>query len=50
MGVKGLNAQVTAALIGQSPVGLDYTAGIDAETATFLQAVAWETVRDYFGQ
>lgn len=39
-----------AALSGQSPVGLEYTAGIDADTAAFLQTVAWETVQDYFGQ
>ncbi|HET9580555.1 MAG TPA: DUF4886 domain-containing protein [Usitatibacter sp.] len=33
-----------AALTGRSPVGNTYTAGIDAETAAFLQSVAWDTV------
>ena len=36
-----------AALLRQSPVGLPYTAGLDADTARFLQGVAWETVSDY---
>jgi len=39
---------VYASLTGQSPIGLDYTAGIDTETAAFLQAIAWETVKAYF--
>lgn len=39
-----------AAVYGKSPVGSTYTAGIDAETATFLQTMAWETVNDYFGR
>ena len=38
-----------AALYGRSPVGNPYTADLDADTARFLQAVAWETVRDYYG-
>lgn len=38
-----------AALLGRSPEGNSYTAGLDAETAAFLQRVAWETVRAYFG-
>jgi hypothetical protein len=38
-----------ATLYGKSPVGNPYTAGIDASTAAFLQATAWETVREYFG-
>jgi len=25
-------------------------AGIDADTARFLQTVAWETVQDYYGK
>ncbi|HET9653622.1 MAG TPA: DUF4886 domain-containing protein [Usitatibacter sp.] len=37
-----------AALTGLSPVGNAYTAGIDNETAAFLQAVAWDTVREYY--
>jgi hypothetical protein len=39
-----------AALYGQSPVGNPYTADLDADTARFLQGVAWETVRSYYGQ
>jgi hypothetical protein len=34
-----------AALMSKSPVGLEYSAGLDA--AAYLQAVAWQTVRDY---
>ncbi|MFO1328526.1 MAG: hypothetical protein U1F56_14305 [Rubrivivax sp.] len=40
-------ATTYAALYKQSPVGLPYTAGLDADTARFLQGVAWETVSDY---
>jgi|ERR1700730_11765222 hypothetical protein len=40
---------VYASLFKNSPVGLKYTAGLDETTAKLLQAVAWETVRDYFG-
>jgi hypothetical protein len=43
-------ATIFAALQQQSPVGNTYTAGIDAETARFLQTVAWETVQDYYGK
>lgn len=39
-----------AAVYGKSPVGNGYTAGIDADTAGFLQGVAWDTVREYFGK
>jgi hypothetical protein len=39
---------VYAALFKKSPEGLKYTAGLDEETAKFLQAVAWEAVQDYF--
>ena len=42
-------ATVYAALVKKSPVGLSYTAGLDAGTAKALQTVAWETVQDYFG-
>jgi hypothetical protein len=31
------------------PVGIKYTAGLDAELAAFLQSIAAETVRDYYG-
>jgi len=41
---------VFAALTGRSPVGNSYLAGIDEPTARFLQTVAWETVRDYYGK
>ncbi len=41
---------VFAALTGKSPVGNPYLAGVDAPTAKFLQEVAWETVRDYYGK
>ncbi len=37
-----------AALYRKSPVGLGYTAGLDAELATLLQTAAWETAQDYF--
>jgi hypothetical protein len=43
-------ATIFAALQKQSPVGNAYTAGIDPETARFLQTVAWETVQDYYGR
>ena len=36
-----------AAVYRKSPVGNSYTAGIDAQTARFLQEIAWETVRSY---
>lgn len=38
-----------AAVYGKSPVGNGYTAGIDRDTANFLQTIAWDTVREYFG-
>jgi hypothetical protein len=42
-------ATTYATLLGRSPEGNSYRAGLDAETAAFLQRVAWETVRAYFG-
>jgi hypothetical protein len=39
-----------AAVFGKSPVGNNYVAAIDRDTANFLQTVAWETVREYFGR
>ncbi len=36
-----------AALYDRSPEGLDYDAGLGAETAAYLQRVAWQTVEDY---
>jgi hypothetical protein len=41
-------ATVYAALYKKSPVGNAYTAGIDADTAKFLQTVAWDTVQEYY--
>ena len=41
-------ATTFATLFKQSPVGLSYKAGLDAETAQFLQEVAWETVQEFF--
>jgi hypothetical protein len=40
---------VYATLLRKSPVGLSYTAGLDAARAKALQTVAWETVQDFFG-
>ena len=40
---------VYAALFKKSPVDIKYTAGLDEGAAKLLQAVAWETVQDYFG-
>jgi hypothetical protein len=37
-----------AALTGNSPVGNTYTGGVEPQLAKFLQAVAWETVQEYF--
>jgi hypothetical protein len=39
-----------AAIQKKSPVGVKYTAGLDAETAAFLQQVAADTAREYFGR
>lgn len=43
-------ATVYASLFGRSPVGIPYTAGLDADTARFLQTIAWETVQEYFAK
>ena len=43
-------ATVYASLYRETPVGNAYTAGIDAETARFLQTIAWETVQNYYGK
>jgi hypothetical protein len=43
-------ATAYASIYKKSPVGLSYTADIDAETAKFLQTVAWETATEYFGK
>jgi len=39
-----------AAMFKQSPVGLAYTAGLDAATAKALQETAWATVQDYYAK
>jgi len=41
-------ATVYTALYGRSPVGNAYTAGLDADTAKFLQTIAWDTVQNYY--
>ena len=41
-------ATVYGALFKRSPVGNAYTAGLDEGTARHLQAMAWETVEDYY--
>jgi hypothetical protein len=41
---------VYAALFGRSPEGSTFTGGLDPNTAKFLQGVAWETVREYYGR
>jgi hypothetical protein len=42
-------ATLYASLFKKSPVGLSYTAGLDEASAKHLQAVAWDTVEEYFG-
>jgi hypothetical protein len=41
-------ATTYGALFRKSPVGLKYTAGLDQETAEFLQTTAWRTLQEYF--
>lgn len=41
---------IFAALTGRSPVGNSYRGSLDEPTARLLQAVAWETVQDYYGK
>lgn len=43
-------ATVYATLYGRSPVGLGYTAGLDAELVSLLQNAAWDATREYFGR
>jgi hypothetical protein len=40
-------AVVMASLFKKSPVGNSYTAGLPADVAQHLQAVAWETVQSF---
>jgi hypothetical protein len=41
-------ATAYGALFRKSPVGLKYTAGLDQETAEYLQTAAWQTLQEYF--
>ena len=43
------SATVYASLFKKSPADLNYSAGLDADTAKFLQTVAWDTAQDYYG-
>lgn len=43
-------ATAYASIYEKSPVGNTYTADIDAETANFLQTVAWEAANEYYGR
>jgi len=43
-------ATAYASIYKKSPVGNSFTADIDADTANFLQTVAWETANEYFGR
>ena len=43
-------ATIYAALYRKSPVGLPVSPGIDAKTGQFLQEIAWETTREYYGR
>ena len=40
---------IYASVYKKSPVGNTYLAGIDPKNASFLQATAWETVQEYYG-
>src|SRR5215203_5616504 len=43
-------ATVYAALYRKSPVGLSYSAGLNADLVNVLQTAAWESVHEYFKQ
>jgi hypothetical protein len=43
-------ATIYAAVYGKSPLGGPVADGVDAQTAAFLQSVAWETVQEYYGK
>jgi len=47
MGTYLAACTVMATVYGQSPVGNKYTAGLPADVAAHLQAVAWETVQAF---
>jgi len=40
---------IYSSLYKKSPVGNPYNGGIEAKTANFLQEIAWETAKEYFG-
>ena len=43
-------ATAYASIYKKTPVGIAYTADINADTAKFLQTVAWETANEYYGK
>jgi hypothetical protein len=43
-------ATVYAVVMGKSPVGIKYDAGLGEETARFLQTVADDTVKSFYGR
>ena len=43
-------ATIYASLYRKSPAGLPVSPGIDAKTGQFLQEIAWETTREYYGR
>ena len=43
-------ATIYATLYKNSPIGLKYTAGLDAAVARHLQTIAWDTVQEYFSR
>ena len=47
MGTYLAACTVLATVYGQSPVGNSYTAGLPADVASYLQAVAWDTVQGF---
>ena len=47
MGTYLAACTVMASVYKQNPVGNSYTAGLPADVAAHLQAVAWETARDF---
>lgn len=43
-------AVVYASVLGKSPVGIKYDAGLGEDTARFLQTIAEQTVKDFYGR
>jgi hypothetical protein len=41
---------IYASIYGKSPAGNSFKAGVDDKTAAFLQAIAWETVQEYYAR